>query len=85
MQAFNHPNEMIRAADLRGPADLYAALLTVKNGFGNGSILGCYCITKAQAKAAGIEWQFVVDSCNVLNLNLSNRAGRRGHSIDNLG
>lgn len=79
MQAFTHPSTMIRAENLAGPADLYAALLTVKYGFGNGGKLGCYTITKAQAKRAGIRWEFVEQSAALLGLKIENRHGRRGH------
>ncbi len=82
MQAFNSPAKMIRAQNLQGPADLYAAMLTVKNGFSNGmATLGCYTITKAQAKRAGIDWEFVVSSAQLLGLKLENRHGRHGHMV----
>jgi len=70
-----------RPSSLQGPADLYEQLLALKNGFSNGSTLGHYSITKAQAKAAGITWEFVVASCEVLGLKLENRHGCHGHSI----
>lgn len=75
------PSQLIRANELQGPSDLYAMLLVLKNGFGNGSTLGHYSITKTQAKRAGISWGFVVASCEVLGLKLDNRHGRYGHSI----
>lgn len=71
----------ISANKLQGPADLYDQLLGLKNGFADGSTLGCYSITKGQAKAAGVEWSFVVQSVGVLGLEMSNRHGRHGHSI----
>lgn len=77
MQADRH----ISAANLQGPADLYSQLLALKNGFSNGGTLGHYSITKAQAKTAGITWEFVVASCEVLGLKLDSRHGRHGHSI----
>lgn len=81
-QAFHSAADLIRAADLQGPCDLYAALLTVKNGFANGaSKLGCYCFTKTEIKRAGIAWSFVVQSCELLGLKLENRHGRRGHMV----
>ena len=82
MNAFNEPQELIRAEKLAGPSDLYAAMLTVKNGFGNGvTKLGCYVLTKKQAKNAGIEWSFVEQSAQILGLSITNRAGKYGHSI----
>ena len=82
MQAFNSAAEMVQPQNLQGPADLYAAMLTVKNGFANGkTTLGCYTITKAQAKRAGIEWSFVVSSAQVLGLKLENKHGRYGHMV----
>jgi len=80
--AFHAVTDLIRAADLKGPCDLYAVLLTVKNGFSNGvSKLGCYCFTKAEIKRSGIEWSFVVRSCELLGLKLENRHGRLGHMV----
>ena len=82
MEAFNAVTDLISAEDLSGPTDFYRALLTVKNGFANGlTKLGCYCFTKAEVKRAGIEWSFVVQSCEVLGLKLENRHGRRGHMV----
>jgi hypothetical protein len=82
MQAFQSASDLIRAEELKGPSDLYAALLTVKNGFANGlTTLGCYCFTKAEIKRAGISWDFVVQSCELLGLRLENRHGRRGHMV----
>ncbi|MCE2659535.1 MAG: hypothetical protein LW854_15045 [Rubrivivax sp.] len=82
MQAFENAQVLIKASDLRGPADFYQVLLTVKNGFGNGvSKLGSYSFTKADIKRAGIDWTFVPASCEVLGLKLENRHGRRGHSV----
>ena len=82
MQAFNSAAEMIQSQNLQGPADLYAAMLTVKNGFANGqTTLGCYTITKAQAKRAGIDWSFVVSSAQLLGLKLENKHGRHGHMV----
>jgi hypothetical protein len=82
MQAFNSAAEMIQSQNLQGPSDLYAAMLTVKNGFANGqTALGCYTITKAQAKRAGIDWSFVVSSAQLLGLKLENRHGRHGHMV----
>lgn len=84
MQAFQTPNDYISSRNLSGPVDLYAALLTVKNGFGNGvTKLGCYTITKAEAKRAGIDWFFVEKSVQILGLKIANRAGRNGHCISN--
>jgi len=82
MQAFHSAADLITADKLQGPADLYAAMLTVKNGFSNGlTSMGCYIITKAQAKRAGIDWSFVVNSAAVLGLKLENRHGWHGHMI----
>lgn len=82
MEAFHAPTDLIRAEDLAGPEDLYRALLTVKNGFANGlTILCCYRFTKAEIKRAGINWSFVVESCELLGLKLENRHGRRGHVV----
>ena len=82
MQAFNSASDTISPQNLQGPADLYAAMLTVKNGFADGqTTLGCYTITKAQAKRAGIDWSFVVSSAQLLGLKLENRHGRTGHMI----
>ncbi len=79
--AYETPAEMNRADKLQGPAELYRVLLTIKNGFVNGCRIGCYSITKAQAKKAGIEWSFLENSCAVLGLKLGNRCGRYGHMI----
>lgn len=73
--------QLIRASSLQGPADLYEQLLALKHGFANGSKLGHYSITKKQAKDAGIEWSFVIDSAAILGLKVENRHGRHGHSI----
>jgi hypothetical protein len=82
MQAFHSAQDLIRAEDLKGSGDLYAALLTVKHGFANGlTTLGCYCFTKAEIKRAGIPWRFVVQSCELLGLRLENRHGRKGHMV----
>jgi hypothetical protein len=82
MQAFQSASDLIRAEELKGPADLYAAFLTVKNGFGNGlTKLGCYRFTKAEIKRAGISWDFVVQSCELLGLRLENKNGRHGHMV----
>lgn len=79
---FHDAAELIRSDKLGGPTDLYRALLTVKNGFGNGvTRLGQYSITKAEARRAGIDWPFVVNSVEVLGLKIENRVGRHGHSI----
>lgn len=66
---------------LEGPSDLYAALLEVKNGRADGGTRGCVQLTKAAAKAAGIPWDFVVSSVEILGLKMSNRSGRHGHII----
>jgi hypothetical protein len=81
MEQEMNQRDLIRANDLKGPADLYEMLLVLKTGFSNGGTLGCYSITKAQAKRACISWEFVVSSCEVLGLKLSNRHGRWGHII----
>lgn len=81
MQAFDSISELIGARDLKGPVDLYSALLTIKNGFVSGGKLGCYAITKANAKKAGIDWQFVEDSCSILGLKLTKNNGPTGHVI----
>jgi hypothetical protein len=73
--------QILHAADLQGPADLYDQLLAIKNGFADGSKLGHYSITKQQAKAAGIPWTCVTGSCEILGLKIVNRHGRRGHAI----
>ena len=73
--------KLILPADLQGPCDLYSMLLALKTGFSTGGKLGCYSLTKKQAKAAGIEWDFVTASCEVLDLKLENRHGRHGHVI----
>jgi hypothetical protein len=81
MQAAN----FVTAENLQGPAALYEQLLALKTGFTNGALPpGHYSITKAQAKAAGIEWSFVVQSVEVLGLQMSNRHSRYGHSISRL-
>lgn len=77
MQATQH----IAPSNLQGPADLYEQLLALKNGFANGCTLGCYSITKKQAKAAGIDWTFVVSSVEILGLKMENRHGMHGHII----
>lgn len=82
MQAFNSAADLIQPENLQGPSDLYAAMLTVKNGFANGqTTLGSYSITKAQAKKAGIDWEFVAASAQVLGLKFENRHGRYGHMV----
>lgn len=82
MTAFENAQDLIRAERLQGPTDLYRVLLTIKNGFGNGiTELGCYAITKAQAKQAGIKWSSVVDMVSILGLKMDNRCGRWGHTI----
>jgi hypothetical protein len=82
MDAFQNPQDLIKASNLAGPADLYQVLLTVKNGFGNGkSALGSYSFTKADIKRASIDWSFVANACEILGLKLTNRAGRYGHSV----
>lgn len=63
-----------------GPADLYEQLLEVKNGRPNGGKRGFTYITKKQAKACGIEWSFVEQSCQILELKLERHA-RLGYSI----
>ena len=75
------PSQLIRANELQGPSDLYAMLLVLKNGFGNGSTLGHYSITKTQAKRAGISWGFLFSSFELLCLNLDNLHGLYVHSI----
>lgn len=84
MQAFNNATDFVGATQLTGPVDLYRGLLTLKNGFGNGvTKMGCYVIRKADAKKAGIDWKFVEQSVEILGLQMTNRAGRYGHSISN--
>lgn len=68
--------KMITASDLSGPADLYEVLLNIKN-----KAVGCFTLTKKQAKQAGIEWSFVENACKILGLKLSNKTGRLGHNI----
>lgn len=80
MQAFYQAQDLISANKLTNPSDFYRALLTVKNGFENGvTKLGCYVITKTEAKKAGIDWAFIQQSVEVLGLKITNRAGRYGH------
>ena len=56
MTPFQTPFELMWSDRLQGATDLYQVLLTLKHGFGNGeSTLGCYSITKADAKRAGIK------------------------------
>ena len=82
MNQYETAADLIRAHKLQGPVDLYRALLTIKHGFANGkSTLGCYAITKAEAKRAGIEWSFVINSVEVLGLKIENCHGRHGHMI----
>ena len=53
MTPFQTPFELMWSDRLQGATDLYQVLLTLKHGFGNGeSTLGCYSITKADAKRA---------------------------------
>ena len=82
LSAYFSSPDLIRANELQGAVDLYRALLTVKHGFGNGkTTLGSYSFTKAAIKRAGIEWSFVVQSCELLGLRLDNRAGYLGHCV----
>ena len=81
MKALSRAQDLVKAKDLKGPSDLYEALLTVKHGFDNGSTLGHYAITKAQAKAAGINWKFIEESCEMLGLRIDSKHGRYGHMI----
>ena len=82
MNQYETAADLIRADKLQGPVDLYRVLLTIKNGFANGkATLGCYAITKAEAKRAGIKWSFVINSVEVLGLKIENRHGRHGHMI----
>lgn len=81
IKPFGSSRELVRAADLSGPLDFYAACLTVKHGFGDGCTLGFYSITKAQARRAGIRWDFVESTVRILSLAITNRHGRHGHSI----
>lgn len=82
MTAYQDCHEMPFAEKLQGPTDLYRVLLTLKNGFGNGvSTLGCYSITKAQAKQAGIKWEVLISMVRILDLKISNRNGQWGHVI----
>lgn len=82
MKALTNASELKSANALQGPCDLYAVLLTIKHGFGNGvSKMGCYSITKAAAKRAGIPWDFVTSSVKLLGLKIENRHGIHGHII----
>lgn len=82
MQPYTNPSERKSAKNLQGPTDLYQVLLTIKHGFGNGiSTMDCYAITKADAKRAGIPWDFVINSVNLLGLKMGNRHGIYGHLI----
>lgn len=55
--------------------DLYAQLLQVKSGR-----RGSLQITKKHAKANGIEWSFVENSCEILGLKLTKDNGRIGYT-----
>lgn len=55
------------------PTDLYAQLLQIKTGG-----RGCLSISKKHAKASGITWSFVEQSCSILNLKLV-RDGQWGY------
>jgi hypothetical protein len=82
MTPFQTPFELMNSDRLQGATDLYQVLLTLKHGFGNGeSKLGCYSITKADAKRVGIKWDAVVSMVRILDLKITNRNGRWGHVI----
>lgn len=66
---------------VKGPADLYDQMLEVKNGdMVSKGRRGFTHITKKQAKACGIEWSFVEQSCQILGLKLQRHA-RMGYII----
>lgn len=82
MNAYQDPYETPYADQLQDSVDFYRILLTIKHGFGNGvTKMGGYCITKKQAKKAGIEWEMVMSMVSILGLKISNRHGRCGHLI----
>ena len=66
--------------NVQGPADLYDQMLEVKNGCANGMIRGCTWLTKKQAKAVGIKWDFVEQSAALLGLQVK-RHGSDGYLI----
>ena len=56
---------------IQGPADLYEAMVTMRNT----ENVNAMPFRKSQAKAAGIDWKFVEDSVKLLGLQLV----RSGH------
>lgn len=74
-----NPYKFTKSSNCKGASDIYESLLYVKHQKNS-----AFHITKAQAKAIGVKWDFIAKSCEILDLDLSNRAGRYGHSIWNM-